>query len=244
MRNGESQQMSDRRSWDEYFLRIAVETAARATCSRKHVGAVLAKNKRQLVAGYNGSVAGLDHCDDVGHMMEDGHCVRTIHAEVNAIITAASEGISIRGADCYVTCRPCWNCFKSMANAGIKRIVYIESYRDDDRVTDSAARLGIELIQMDPDKPKPWYRILSRDPKQGPLSWYVADKSGEKTMLLDALSSIEYRNIEDVLTHPEAQILEADDEGSIIAEKHLGFYIDVEAALEHLSEIGMLHKIE
>ncbi len=138
---------SDRASWDEYFMRIATTVASRATCDRKHVGAVIERSRTILATGYNGSVAGLEHCDEVGHMMEDGHCVRTIHAENNAIIQAARNGVRIEGAGIYVTASPCWQCFKMIANAGLKRIVFGEFYRDQ-RIFEVARRLGIELVHL------------------------------------------------------------------------------------------------
>lgn len=132
-------------SWDRYFMNIAQEVATRATCDRKHVGAVIVRDRTILATGYNGSVSGLDHCDDVGHMMEGGHCVRTIHAEANAIVQAAGNGVSIKGAAIYVTASPCWNCFKLIANAGIRRIAYGEFYRDQ-RIFDVARRLSINMV--------------------------------------------------------------------------------------------------
>ena len=81
--------------WDEYFMQIAVQVSTRSTCDRKHVGAVIVRDKTILSTGYNGSVRGMPHCDDVGHMMEDGHCVATVHAEANAIIQAAKNGTAI-----------------------------------------------------------------------------------------------------------------------------------------------------
>ncbi|MCC6521257.1 MAG: dCMP deaminase family protein [Polyangiaceae bacterium] len=142
--------MSDKRaSWDEYFMRIAREVASRSTCHRKHVGAVIVRDKCILATGYNGSLRGHAHCDEAGHMMEDGHCVRTIHAEANAVIQAARHGARIDGADIYVTASPCWNCFKMVANAGIRRIVYGEFYRDE-RIFDFARDLGIALVDVAP----------------------------------------------------------------------------------------------
>jgi dCMP deaminase len=135
----------ERASWDEYFMNIAREVATRSTCERKHVGAVIVRDKTILSTGYNGSVRGLPHCDDEGHMMEDGHCVRTIHAETNAIIQAAKNGTAIDAATIYVTASPCWPCFKTIANAGITKIVFGEFYRDQ-RIFDMAKRLGIELV--------------------------------------------------------------------------------------------------
>mgnify|MGYP001816267593 FL=1 len=137
----------ERASWDEYFMDIAVVVARRSTCPRKHVGAVIVRDKTILSTGYNGSVRGLPHCDEIGHMMEDGHCVRTIHAEVNAVIQAAKNGSRIDGATIYVTASPCWNCFKTICNVGIKRIVFEEFYRDE-RIFEVSQTLGIELVEL------------------------------------------------------------------------------------------------
>ena len=136
-----------RASWDEYFMNIAQAVATRSTCSRKHVGAVIVRDKVILSTGYNGSIRGLPHCDEVGHMLEDGHCVRTIHAEANAVIQAATHGTRIEGATLYVTASPCWNCFKMVANAGLERIVYGEFYRDE-RIFEVAGKLSIALIHL------------------------------------------------------------------------------------------------
>src|SRR4028119_556563 len=115
--------MSDGRvSWDQYFMNIAAVTASRSTCPRKFVGAVIVRDRTILSTGYNGSIRGMPHCSDVGHMMENGHCVATIHAEINAILQAARNGVMIEAASLYVTASPCWNCFKASVNAGIGRI--------------------------------------------------------------------------------------------------------------------------
>ncbi len=128
-------------------MNIAREVSSRSTCDRKHVGAVIVREKTLLSTGYNGSIRGMPHCDDAGHMMEEGHCVATIHAEMNAIIQAARNGVRIDGADLYVTASPCWNCFKALANAGIRAIYYGEFYRDD-RIFTIARRIGIKLQQI------------------------------------------------------------------------------------------------
>jgi dCMP deaminase len=142
----------NRASWDEYFMKIAVQAATRATCDRKHVGAVIVRDKAILSTGYNGSIRGLPHCDDAGHMMENDHCVATVHAEANAIIQAAKNGTGIDGADIYVTASPCWNCFKLIANSGIKRIVFLEFYRDE-RIMSVAKQVGIVLQQVSVETP-------------------------------------------------------------------------------------------
>jgi dCMP deaminase len=137
-----------RATWDEYFMGIATQVATRATCDRKFVGAVLVRDRFILATGYNGSLQGAAHCSEVGHLMEDGHCVRTIHAEANALVQAARNGVRIEGASIYVTASPCFNCFKLLANAGVKRIVYGEFYRDQ-RIFDFANELGIELKHLE-----------------------------------------------------------------------------------------------
>ena len=134
-----------RASWDDYFMNIARVVASRPTCERKFVGAVIVRDRTILSTGYNGSIRGMPHCTDVGHLMDDGHCVATIHAEVNAIIQAAKNGVSINEASIYVTASPCWNCFKAIANAGMKRIVYGEFYRDE-RSFEVAKTIGVELV--------------------------------------------------------------------------------------------------
>ncbi len=125
-----------RPGWDESFLKIAQVVGERSTCDRAHVGCVLVVEKRILTAGYNGSPMGQEHCDDIGHLLVDGHCVRTIHAETNAIIQAALHGVSTRGATCYVTHFPCINCVKVLINAGITRLVYANDYRVDEAAMD------------------------------------------------------------------------------------------------------------
>jgi dCMP deaminase len=142
--------MSERESWDRYFLTIAHSVATRATCDRLHVGCVLVdpRTKSILATGYNGSVRGMDHCDDVGHDMDHGHCVRTVHAEANAIAQAASRGVAVAGAVVYLTARPCWPCAKLLLNAGVQVIVYAKSYRDDERVTKACEARGVELVNV------------------------------------------------------------------------------------------------
>jgi len=142
----------DRASWDLYFMQIARQVATRATCDRKHVGAVIVRDKNILATGYNGSIRGLAHCDEEGHMLEDGHCVRTIHAEANAVIQAAKNGVRIEGGSIYVTASPCWGCFKMIANAGLAKIVYGEFYRDQ-RIFEFAQQLGIELVKVELPEP-------------------------------------------------------------------------------------------
>ena len=136
-----------RASWDRYFMDIAKVISSRSTCERKFVGAVIVRDRTILSTGYNGSIRGMPHCTEVGHMMEEGHCVATIHAESNAILQAAKNGVNIDGATCYVTASPCWSCFKHIANTGMRRIVFGEFYRDA-RIFEVARTLGIELSHL------------------------------------------------------------------------------------------------
>jgi len=134
-------------SWDRYFMDIAQVVSSRSTCSRKNVGSVIVRDRTILSTGYNGSLRGLPHCDDIGHMMEGGHCVATIHAEQNAIIHAAKNGVAINGGTIYVNALPCWTCFNSITHAVLRRIVYGEFYRDE-RIFEFSQRLGIELEHL------------------------------------------------------------------------------------------------
>jgi dCMP deaminase len=145
--------MSERVDWHTYFMNIARQAATRSTCARKHVGAVIVRDKTILSTGYNGSIRGMPHCDDVGHVMEDGHCVATVHAEANAIIQAAKNGVRIEGAEIYTTASPCWSCFKLIANSGIRTIYYGEFYRDV-RSVEVAGQLGIHLIDLSQSAPR------------------------------------------------------------------------------------------
>lgn len=133
-----------RKDWDVYFMDIAQMVATRSTCSRKNIGAVIVKDKTILSTGYNGSIRGRPHCSEIGCDMENGHCIATIHAEANAIIQAAKNGVAIDKAEIYTTASPCWNCFKLIANSGIIRIYYHEFYRDE-RIKKVAKEIGLEL---------------------------------------------------------------------------------------------------
>ena len=140
--------MTTRVDWHTYFMNIARQAATRSTCPRKHVGAVIVRDRTVLSTGYNGSIRGLPHCDEVGHMMENGHCVATVHAEANAILQAAKNGVRIDGATLYTTASPCWPCFKLIANSGCVRIVYGEFYRDP-RIFEIASQLKLELVSLE-----------------------------------------------------------------------------------------------
>ena len=101
-----------RKPWDDYFMDMARMVATRATCDRKQVGAVIVRDRRTIASGYNGSVSGDVHCEDHGCKVVDGHCIRTVHAESNAILQCAKFGVSTDGATLYVTHFPCLQCTK------------------------------------------------------------------------------------------------------------------------------------
>ena len=136
-----------RPSKDQYYMSIAKTVSERATCDRKHVGAIIVNNDVVVATGYNGAPRGLPHCDRVGHEMEDGHCVRTVHAEQNCVAQAALSGAKTDGGTLYTTASPCYVCFKLLVNAGISKIVYQEFYRED-RITALAAAVKIKLTQL------------------------------------------------------------------------------------------------
>jgi dCMP deaminase len=130
--------MSNRPSWDQYFMTITRQVAERSTCLRAKVGAVIVRDKNILATGYNGSPAGLPHCLDEGCLVYrsttpsgeiEENCFRCIHAEINAIAQAAKNGVSIRDGDIYITHTPCIHCFKVLINTGIKRIFYEKPYK-------------------------------------------------------------------------------------------------------------------
>ena len=137
----------ERVSWEVYFMNIAKEVGTRSTCNRKHVGAVIVRGKTILATGYNGSIRGLAHCDAAGHEMDNTHCVRTIHAEANAIVQSARHGVRIEDSEIYITASPCYDCFKMIANVGIRKIYFGEFYRDE-RIMEHAKELDIELIDL------------------------------------------------------------------------------------------------
>jgi dCMP deaminase len=143
-----------RPSWDEYFMEICMSVAKRATCDRGKSGSIIVKDKQILVSGYVGSPVGLSHCDEVGHQMkevthEDGsvsqHCMRTNHAEQNAICQAAKLGIPIEGATVYCKMTPCSTCAKLIINSGIKRIVCEKRYHRGQESEEMFREAGIQL---------------------------------------------------------------------------------------------------
>ena len=138
-----------RKSWTSYFMEITEMVATRSTCDRAFVGCTLVNKDNRIVStGYNGSVAGNPHCDEVGHVLRDGHCIATIHAEMNALLYCAKEGISVKGATAYITHFPCLNCTKALIQAGIAKIVYKHDYRIDDFALELFRKNNIEVLKF------------------------------------------------------------------------------------------------
>lgn len=143
-----------RPTWDEYFMEVADAISKRATCDRGRSGCVVAKDRQILVTGYVGSPQGLPHCDEVGHQLkklihEDGHttqhCVRTVHAEQNAICQAAKRGVSIDGATIYCRMTPCRTCAMLLINCGIRRVVCERRYHAGEESEELLAEAGIDI---------------------------------------------------------------------------------------------------
>ncbi len=146
-----------RPTWDEYFLEVMKSVSLRATCDRGRNGTVVVKDKRILSTGYVGAPSGLDHCDDVGHLLrtvktENGgesiHCLRTTHAEQNALAQAARFGISIEGATMYTKMVPCRSCAMMIINAGVKRVVCEKDYHAGADTKEMFNQVGIELVVL------------------------------------------------------------------------------------------------
>ncbi len=142
----------ERFTWDEYFLELVKVVGGRGTCDRGRSGCVIAKSKRIISTGYVGSPVGTAHCDDVGHEMhvvtengkESQHCIRTTHAEQNAIVNAARFGAALDGATLYCHMTPCYVCAKMIINAGIKKVVCNKDYHKGARSKEIFEEAGVE----------------------------------------------------------------------------------------------------
>ncbi|HCC22419.1 hypothetical protein A2480_01310 [Candidatus Uhrbacteria bacterium RIFOXYC2_FULL_47_19] len=168
-----------RPTWDDYFMSIAKIVATRSTCERLRAGAVLVKNKRIVSTGYNGAPPGLPHCDgEKGHKMEEGHCIRTIHAEENCILQAALlGGVSTSDSTIYTTYSPCYHCFKKLVMGGVKKIVAGQIYRDS-TIREECEKAGIKFMLYQPSEG--W---ISRAEEifKAPIEKKVATEEGQKT---------------------------------------------------------------
>lgn len=144
--------MEKRIPWDQYFMLQAVLLSLRSTCTRLSVWAILVRDQRMIAGGYNGSVSGDKHCIDDGCYMVDGHCLRTIHAEMNAVLQCAKFGIPTDGAELYVTDFPCLQCTKMLLQAGVKKIHYLRNYNNDSYALELLKLKEVALEQVKLDK--------------------------------------------------------------------------------------------
>lgn len=150
-------------SWDEYFMAQSHLLSLRSTCSRLSVGATIVKDKRIIAGCYNGSIKGDEHCIDVGCKVIEGHCVRTIHAEINAILQCSKFGVCTEGATIYVTHFPCLNCTKSIIQAGIKEICYANDYRNNEYAQELLEKSGVVVRKVDYDVKAVVERLLDNN---------------------------------------------------------------------------------
>ena len=151
---------STRPSWDEYFLKLAMLASERATCPRMHCGCVLVKDRFVLATGYNGSLPGQPHCEDEGCLIVDNHCVRTNHAEINAVVQATRHGVNIVGATAYITNMSCTTCAKALIAAGIKRVVVFSDFHDT-LATKFYFEAGVEVVKMDMPSKEIQYDLMN-----------------------------------------------------------------------------------
>lgn len=144
--------MKERIPWDQYFMTQAVLLSTRSTCERLAVGAILVRDKRIIAGGYNGSVSGDTHCIDEGCYLVDNHCVRTIHAEMNAVLQCAKFGVASADAEIYVTDFPCLQCTKMLLQAGIRKIYYLRNYHNDPYAVALLERKNVEVQRVEIDQ--------------------------------------------------------------------------------------------
>jgi dCMP deaminase len=140
----------ERISWDQYFMAQSHLLALRSTCMRLTVGATIVRDKRIIAGGYNGSIAGGDHCIDKGCYVIDNHCVRTIHAEMNALLQCAKFGVPTAEAEIYVTHFPCLQCCKAIIQAGIKTVYFAEDYKNHPHAVElfQQAKVKTEKVEL------------------------------------------------------------------------------------------------
>lgn len=144
----------ERITWDQFFMAQSHLLALRSTCTRLSVGATIVRDKRIIAGGYNGSISGDDHCIDKGCYVVDNHCVRTVHAEVNALLQCAKYGTPTNGADLYVTHFPCLPCTKSIIQSGIKSLYYATDYKNNPYALELLAQAGVNVVHVPFDERK------------------------------------------------------------------------------------------
>ncbi|MEK3991264.1 MULTISPECIES: ComE operon protein 2 [Robertmurraya] len=157
-----------RLTWDQYFMLNAHLISMRSTCNRLNVGSVLVKNNRIISTGYNGGISGDDHCLDAGCYVVDNHCLRCLHAEENAILQCALEGVSTKGSQIYVTHFPCIHCMKKILQAGITKIYYTHDYKNHEYCYHLLRISNVEAIKLEMDIEN---ELNNKNDNSGRLSW-------------------------------------------------------------------------
>lgn len=153
--------MANRIPWDQYFMSQSLLLSTRSTCTRLAVGATIVRDRRVISGGYNGSVSGDVHCTEVGCYVVDGHCVRTVHAETNALLQCAKFGAQTEGADIYVSHFPCLQCTKSIIQAGIANLYYLHDYYTNDYAKELLNHAEISTIQV--EMPDDFFHQIQND---------------------------------------------------------------------------------
>lgn len=144
----------ERITWDQFFMAQCHLLALRSTCTRLAVGAIIVRDNRIIAGGYNGSISGGDHCIDHGCYVVDNHCIRTIHAEMNALLQCSKYGIPASNSTLYVTHFPCLQCTKAIIQAGIKNVYYAQDYRNHEYATKLFAQSGVAVQHIPFDESK------------------------------------------------------------------------------------------
>ncbi|WP_088102540.1 ComE operon protein 2 [Halalkalibacter urbisdiaboli] len=186
----------DRISWNQYFMAQSHLLSLRSTCTRLMVGATIVRDKRIIAGGYNGSVSGGDHCIDEGCYVVDNHCIRTIHAEVNALLQCAKFGVPTDGAEIYVTHFPCLNCAKAIIQSGIKQVFYAKDYKNHPYAIELFQKANIAVVQVElealmfeqQDKEKKEFtKVLLNHLEEAGVSKETVDLLAEKARALYSL---------------------------------------------------------
>ncbi len=180
-------------SWDQYFMTQSHLLAMRSTCTRLSVGATIVRDKRIIAGGYNGSISGGEHCTEKGCYVVDNHCIRTIHAEINALLQCAKFGASTDGAEIYVTHFPCVHCSKAIIQSGIKAVYYAEDYKNHAYAIEMFQSSEVKVVQVELEE-----MILDR---------YNQEKLSFTAKLLQKLSETDIPEDEIRKLHDEANRL-------------------------------------
>ncbi len=224
---------------DEYLMWMAVIARTRATCRRPGlddgVGCVIASTSGHVLStGYNGSPAGVPHCDDIGHQHVEGRCVRTIHAEINAGAQAASRGVAINGAVAYVTSHPCFDCAKFLVAAGVFKVVYLEPYRENVDVVTRSLVPNLMFVLFDGRRPWLNQPAVRRVERRGRLIVIEGiDGSGKSTIARELVRALPWNGL-----GPDAPLLACEPGGTEFGDRIRSAMVDLD---ERPSPLALTH---